>query len=132
MKATTVTNSTFTHTPTTLQLLRYSAITWNAHRIHYATAYAEHEGHPGLLVHSHLRAALAQRALDEWVEQPYRLTEFSYRLLRPATPGTALTYHCAFTSNDKGSATIEVKETMVDGSVGFSGIATIQYLEVEA
>ncbi|GDY69533.1 hypothetical protein SAV14893_089260 [Streptomyces avermitilis] len=47
------------HTVTTFQLFRYSAVTWNPHRIHFDEPYAREEGHGGLVAHSHLRAALA-------------------------------------------------------------------------
>ena len=48
-----------THTVTPFQLFRYSAVTWNPHRIHFDESYAREEGHAGLALHSHLRAALA-------------------------------------------------------------------------
>ena len=45
--------------PTALQLFRYSAVTWNAHRIHYDRKYVtEVEGYPGLIVHGPLIATL--------------------------------------------------------------------------
>ena len=40
-------------------LLRYSAATWNSHRIHYDRDYAKAEGYPDLLVHGPLQATLA-------------------------------------------------------------------------
>ncbi len=36
--------------PTAVQLFRYSAVTWNAHRIHLEPDYARKEGHPDILV----------------------------------------------------------------------------------
>jgi 3-methylfumaryl-CoA hydratase len=43
--------------PTTL--FRYSAVTWNSHRIHYDAGYATNvEGYPGLVVHGPLLATL--------------------------------------------------------------------------
>ena len=36
------------HTATALQLFRYSAVTWNPHRIHFDEPYAHEEGHRGL------------------------------------------------------------------------------------
>ena len=53
------------HTATALQLFRYSAVTWNPHRIHFDESYAREEGHAGLALHSHLRAALALRCVTE-------------------------------------------------------------------
>ena len=53
------------HTATALQLFRYSAVTWNPHRIHFDERYAREEGHAGVALHSHLRAALALRCVTE-------------------------------------------------------------------
>ena len=39
-------------------LFRFSALTYNAHRIHYDRDYARGEGYPGLLVHGPLQALL--------------------------------------------------------------------------
>jgi 3-methylfumaryl-CoA hydratase len=45
--------------PTAALLFRYSALTYNAHRIHYDRTYAmEVEGYPGLVVHGPLLATL--------------------------------------------------------------------------
>jgi 3-methylfumaryl-CoA hydratase len=45
-------------TPTTVELLRFSAVTFNAHRIHYDLPYAQTvEGYPALVVHGPLTAA---------------------------------------------------------------------------
>lgn len=44
--------------PGPVDLFRFSAVTFNAHRIHYDAAYAVHEeGYPGLVVHGPLTAA---------------------------------------------------------------------------
>jgi 3-methylfumaryl-CoA hydratase len=48
--------------PTTTLLFRYSALTFNAHRIHYDRPYAQSvEGYPGLVVHGPLLATLLMR-----------------------------------------------------------------------
>jgi 3-methylfumaryl-CoA hydratase len=45
--------------PTPLLLFRYSALTFNSHRIHYDRRYAaDVEGYPGLVVHGPLQATL--------------------------------------------------------------------------
>ncbi|MEU0465335.1 MaoC family dehydratase N-terminal domain-containing protein [Amycolatopsis sp. NPDC006131] len=67
-------------TPTLL--FRFSALTYNAHRIHYDRDYARDvEGYPGLLTHGPLQAlvmAEAARALGVGGE-----VEFTYRLVSP-------------------------------------------------
>ncbi len=69
-------------------LFRFSALTYNAHRIHYDRPYATGvEGHPGLVVHGPLLALLL-------LEVPRRhapdrvVTSFAHRLTRPAYAGT--------------------------------------------
>jgi 3-methylfumaryl-CoA hydratase len=63
-------------------LFRYSALTYNAHRIHYDRAFARTEGYPGLLVHGPLQALLMahQAARTVHIVHPYR---FDYRLVAP-------------------------------------------------
>lgn len=60
-------------------LFRYSALTFNGHRIHYDAPYARQvEGHPGLVVHGPLLATLL---LDLWSHEAGRPApaQFSYR-----------------------------------------------------
>lgn len=58
-------------------LFRYSALTFNGHRIHYDRAWAEQEGYPGLVVHGPLQATLlVQAAADLGGRTPER---FSFR-----------------------------------------------------
>ncbi len=69
--------------PDAVLLFRYSALTFNSHRIHYDRRYAtEVEGYPGLVVHGPLLATLL---LDLWRrERPgAELSEFEFRALRP-------------------------------------------------
>jgi 3-methylfumaryl-CoA hydratase len=61
-------------------LFRYSALTYNAHRIHYDRDYARTEGYPGLLVHGPLQALLmAELARRSGLSA----SEYSYRLVSP-------------------------------------------------
>ena len=65
-------------------LFRFSALTYNAHRIHYDRTYAQEvEGYPGLVVHGPLQAMLMTEAARSRRPQP-RLVEFSFRLVAPA------------------------------------------------
>ena len=65
-------------------LFRFSALTYNAHRIHYDRAWAtDVEGYPGLVVHGPLQAiALAELCRRFLPER--RVTAFSFRALTPA------------------------------------------------
>ena len=65
-------------------LFRFSALTYNGHRIHYDRPYAtQAEGYPDLVVHGPLLALLALELPRIGApEQPVR--SFAYRLVRPA------------------------------------------------
>lgn len=70
--------------PSAVTLFRYSALTFNAHRIHYDSDYAREEGYPGLVVHGPLLAtALAGFAAEK--EKGFR--RFSYRATAPLILG---------------------------------------------
>ena len=57
--------------PDSVLLFRYSALTSNAHRIHYDRDYAvNQEGHPGLLVHAPLTATLLAGSTQERPGRP--------------------------------------------------------------
>jgi len=71
------------HTATPFQLFRYSAVTWNPHRIHFDEHYAREEGHAGVALHSHLRAALALRCVTEGLGPGWHVTKVAYRLRKP-------------------------------------------------
>jgi 3-methylfumaryl-CoA hydratase len=77
-------------TPDARLLFRYSALTFNTHRIHYDTPYAsEVERYRGLVVHGPLTASLLlQLAAIELGEN--RLRSFQFRGLSPATAGEPL------------------------------------------
>ncbi|WP_067819189.1 FAS1-like dehydratase domain-containing protein [Actinomadura kijaniata] len=62
-------------------LFRFSALTYNAHRIHYDETYATQvEGHPGLVVHGPLLAILC---LELPRREGHKVTELSFRSRRP-------------------------------------------------
>ncbi len=65
-------------TPTATLLFRYSALTFNGHRIHYDTPYATGvEGYPGLIVHGPLLATLLVQLAQALRHQPP--ARFSFR-----------------------------------------------------
>ena len=64
-------------------LFRFSALTYNAHRIHYDRDFAISEGHPDLLVHGPLQALLMTEALRR-AGVSFQDVQFSYRLVAPA------------------------------------------------
>lgn len=69
--------------PNATLLFRYSAVTFNGHRIHYDHPYAtETEGYPGLVVHGPLIATLNLRAFTR-AHPRAEIRRFSFRGVRP-------------------------------------------------
>jgi 3-methylfumaryl-CoA hydratase len=69
--------------PDPVLLFRYSALTFNGHRIHYDRSYAtEVEGYPGLVVHGPLLATLLLDLLRREMPQAV-VTTFTFRSVKP-------------------------------------------------
>ena len=70
-------------TPDDVLLFRYSALTFNGHRIHYDRQYVtQEEGYPGLIVHGPLIATLLADLVRR--EQPDAvLKTFNFKAVRP-------------------------------------------------
>jgi 3-methylfumaryl-CoA hydratase len=69
--------------PDPVLLFRYSALTFNSHRIHYDLDYVRDvEGYPGLVVHGPLIATLLLDALDR-AHPGRRVSAFAFRALAP-------------------------------------------------
>jgi hydroxyacyl-ACP dehydratase HTD2-like protein with hotdog domain len=105
--------------PDPVLLFRFSALTYNAHRIHYDTPYATTvEGHPGLVVHGPLLALLC-------LELPRRhapgraVTGLSFRARRPVYAGQRFTA----TGSAAGRA-CELAITTADGTQAMTATAT--------
>ncbi|WP_322084583.1 FAS1-like dehydratase domain-containing protein [Burkholderia sp. BCC1972] len=80
--------------PDATMLFRYSALTFNGHRIHYDADYCrEVEGYPNLVIHGPLNATLLAAFAQEVSGRPVKT--FSYRGLKPAMVGNALTLNAA-------------------------------------
>lgn len=76
--------------PSAPLLLRYSALTFNAHRIHYDLPYAQHdEGYPALVVQAPLLATLLLDHAATRRDQ-HGPARFSYRAVAPAYAGQLL------------------------------------------
>jgi len=69
--------------PDDVLLFRYSALTFNGHRIHYDRRYVtEVEGYAGLIVHGPLQATLLHDLL-RWQLPGARVATFEFRAMRP-------------------------------------------------
>lgn len=70
--------------PDAVMLYRYSAATFNGHRIHYDVDYCRDvEGYPGLVVHGPLIATLLLNWVEAQIAPGERIASFEFRALRP-------------------------------------------------
>src|SRR5690554_324234 len=106
--------------PSETLLFRYSALTFNSHRIHYDLPYATNEeGYRGIVVHGPLTATL----LLDLAARHYgdnRLQKFSFRGVSPAIGGEHL--HLALREN---GSTIEIGAYATDGRQIMAATATL-------
>ncbi len=113
-------NETVTPDPT--MLFRYSALTFNGHRIHYDRPYAiDVEGYSGLVVHGPLLATLmVGLSVRAWPER--RLSAFEFRGQRPVIDTAP------FTVNGKpdGDETLELWAADSDGTLCMTGRAAFE------
>lgn len=116
--------------PTALQLFRYSAVTWNTHRIHYDPDWAKREGHAGVLVHSHLHAANALRVLTDGLGPEWVIRSVSYRIVAPAPAGDTLkaTARVTGVSDDGREVRFQLAEVNAAGNTCLEGTATVRRL----
>ena len=82
-------------------LFRYSALTFNGHRIHYDRKYVtEVEGYPGLIVHGPLIATLLMDLLRR--EQPNAVVKkFEFKAIRPTFDINPFSVHGAISADGK-------------------------------
>jgi hydroxyacyl-ACP dehydratase HTD2-like protein with hotdog domain len=104
------------YTTSTVMVFRYSAATWNTHRIHYDRAYALAEGYPDVLVQSHLHGAFLARYCSDWAGEEGRLLELGLRVRRFAIAGETLTVVGVVGSlerigGERAGVTLELTET---------------------
>ncbi|MFG2361921.1 acyl dehydratase [Streptomyces mirabilis] len=75
-----------------LQLFRFSAVSWNAHRIHYDAEFAASEGFPDVVVQSTLHGETLTRQALDWAGPGADLESVSWRNRATAVAGEQLTW----------------------------------------
>lgn len=114
-----------TVTPDTRLLFRFSALTFNAHRIHYDRPYAKHEeGYPGLVVHGPLTAVLLMELARHNVNRP--IIGFSFRGQAPLFDLAPFRL-IATPAGDR----VELEAQGPDGATALSAVAELGTLHVE-
>ncbi|HYF59083.1 MAG TPA: MaoC family dehydratase N-terminal domain-containing protein [Burkholderiaceae bacterium] len=108
------------HRPDEALLFRYSAVTFNTHRIHYDAPYVTGvEGYPGLVVHGPLMATMMLDAFRD-AHPGARVRRFSFRALAPAFAGETL--HAGGAPAGDGRAALWLRGA--DGRERLAGEAT--------
>ncbi|MBT2793830.1 FAS1-like dehydratase domain-containing protein [Paraburkholderia strydomiana] len=109
--------------PDPVMLFRYSALTFNSHRIHYDYPYATQvEAYPGLVVHGPLIATLLVDLVRR--QQPdATLQSFAFKALRPTFSGQAFMV-CGAPSSDGKSIDLWAKDH--DGYLTMRATAAIE------
>lgn len=106
--------------PDAVMLFRYSALTFNGHRIHYDKDYAINQEHySGLVVHGPLQATLLLDLCRQ--NSPTPVKKFDYRAQYPIFSGAAFTVNGNL---DIASTTADVWTTSEAGNYAMRGTAT--------
>ena len=109
-------------TPDPVLLFRYSALTFNGHRIHYDRRYVTGvEGYPGLIVHGPLIATLLVELLRHHLPQA-RLASFSFRAVSPLFDTDSFTV-CG--SPDADGRTVRLWAKNASGGLAMQAEATL-------
>ena len=108
--------------PNAVLLFRYSALTFNGHRIHYDRDYVTRvEGYPGLVVHGPLIATLLMDLLRR--ERPAAVvTAFRFKAVRPLFDGRAFHVNGAPSSDGRE---VHLWASDTDGALAMDAVATL-------
>lgn len=108
--------------PDPILLFRYSALTFNGHRIHYDHPFCTRtEGYDGLVVHGPLLATLMMDLLRRQYPDT-DVAQFEFRALAPVFDNQCFTVHGRYLQDHK----IELWIAREDGALAMQGKATIK------
>ncbi|MPS26129.1 MAG: acyl-CoA dehydrogenase [Alcaligenaceae bacterium] len=108
-----------------VELFRYSAATFNGHRIHYDLAYCQQEeGYPAQIVHGPLIATLLLDFMEREIAPGRRIATFQFRAVQPtfALPGG---FHLHASPDPAVPGAWRVWSTNNTGRVGLDGMITL-------
>lgn len=112
--------------PSAVQLFRFSAVTWNSHRIHFDQAYARQEGYPDTLVQSQLHGCFLAHTVLQWAGAGAMLLRFRWENRHFAVPGDLLTCAGEVTAIDGDVVTCALRETNQHGRLCAPAWATVR------
>ena len=110
--------------PDAVMLYRYSAATFNGHRIHYDVDYCRDvEGYPGLVVHGPLIATLLLGFVEQEIATGQSIKKFEFRATRPTFDLGRFHLHAMKTEGDPRR--LRVWSTNNVGEVGLDGLVSL-------
>ncbi|ORY24569.1 hypothetical protein BCR39DRAFT_546522 [Naematelia encephala] len=117
--------STFSFLPTPPLLFRYSALTFNGHRIHYDRDWTRLvEGHPDLVFHGPLTATLLIDLADKAGKSTHRaLAHFDYRATSPMYTDRSINLISGWKDNSGDGETVLEMIAEQEGRVGMTATA---------
>ncbi|MET9381798.1 acyl dehydratase [Streptomyces sp. NPDC002928] len=108
-----------------VQLFRFSAVSWNSHRIHYDGEFAASEGFPDVVVQSTLHGETVTRYALEWAGPGAALASVGWRNRATAVAGEPLTWTATVRTVepcDEGArVTLDVAVLKEDGDACVTG-----------
>ncbi len=120
-----------TVTPSLVQLFQFSAVTWNAHRIHYDTPYAATEGYPAPVIHGPFQGGLLSRMVTTWAGGTGAIRRLSYSHRGTAVLGDTLTCRGKITKKyeEAGEPQVDLAVTVETqkGEATTLGRATVRF-----
>jgi hydroxyacyl-ACP dehydratase HTD2-like protein with hotdog domain len=116
-------------TPTRVQLFRFSAVTWNSHRIHYDQEHARAEGFPDVVVQSTLHGEMFARTVLRWAGPGAALRRVEWRNRASAYAGTPLVFAATVDAvreaGDGHLVELALTGTAADGTVCATGTVEV-------
>jgi hydroxyacyl-ACP dehydratase HTD2-like protein with hotdog domain len=109
-----------------IDLFRFSAATWNAHRIHYDRAQAEADGLQGLPVQAHLHGAWLAQVARSIGGSSARLRTISWSNRAAVYAGEQVQVSGTVESIQGPLVGLSLAETKADGSRAVEGSATVE------
>lgn len=107
-----------------VMLYRYSAATFNGHRIHYDADYCrEVEGYPGLVVHGPLIATLLLDYVENDIARGRGIKTFEFRANRPTFSLGGFHLHATKKVDDPNAMNVWATNNV--GEVGIDGVITL-------
>jgi 3-methylfumaryl-CoA hydratase len=109
-----------------LDLFRFSAVTWNAHRIHYDRPRAEAEGLRGPVVQAHLHGAWLAQVARSIGGSGARLRTLSWQNRAPVVAGERVEVRGTVEAVDGDVVRLSLSEVGDDGGTRVDGSASVE------